>query len=115
MELRIDTGAVYRARRLAEAIVDPIAAFIAGHTTVSVERSVVRLLGIDGIDADGIPLPNRVVDALPDPAAGAACVVGAAMAETGRTPQQIAQALAAGERLPDCTATPPAAIRAVLA
>ena len=115
MELRIDSGAIREARRLAAAIVDPIAAFIAGHTTVAVERSVVRLLGVDGIDADGIPLPNRVVDALPDPAAGAACVIGAAMAETGRTPQRIAEALAAGERLPDCTGTPAAAARAVLA
>jgi beta-lysine 5,6-aminomutase alpha subunit len=115
MELRIDSGAIREARRLAAAIVDPIAAFIAAHTTVAVERSVVRLLGVDGVDADGIPLPNRVVDALPDPAAGAAGVIGAAMAETGRSPQRIAQALAAGEGLPESTKTPPAAIRAVLA
>jgi beta-lysine 5,6-aminomutase alpha subunit len=115
MELRIDTGAVYRARRLAEATVDPIAAFIGRHTTVAVERSVVRLLGIDGIDAEGIPLPNRVVDALTDPAAGAARVIGAAIAETGQPPQKIAEALAAGVALPDANVTPPAAVRAALA
>jgi beta-lysine 5,6-aminomutase alpha subunit len=115
MELRIDTGAVREARRLAETIVDPIATFIAAHTTVAVERSVARLLGIDGVDAQGIPLPNRVIDALADPGAGVARVVGAGIAETGRTPQQIAQALAAGIPLPDPNATPAAAIRGALA
>jgi beta-lysine 5,6-aminomutase alpha subunit len=115
MELRIDTGAVHRARRLAEAIVEPIAAFIARHTTVAVERSVVRLLGIDGVDTEGVPLPNRVIDALADPAAGVARVIGAAIAETGRDPQQIAEALAAGIGLTDASVTPPAAARAALA
>jgi beta-lysine 5,6-aminomutase alpha subunit len=112
MELRIDSEAVREARRLAVAIVDPIAAFIGGHTTVAVERSVVRLFGVD---PDGIPLPNRIVDALADPGVGAARVLGAAVAETGRTPQQVAEALVAGEPLPDHSATPLGAIRAVLA
>ena len=35
---------------------------IAGHTTVSVERSVTRLLGVDGADALEAPLPNVLVD-----------------------------------------------------
>lgn len=114
MELRIDSGAVRDARRLAAAIVDPVAAFIAAHTTVSVERSVARLLGIDGVDAEGIPLPNRVVDALADPAAGAAWAIGAAVAETGRSPQALADGLAAGTPLPDGRATPEPAVRAAL-
>ncbi len=96
MELRIDLEAVHEARRLAAVIVEPIAAFIAGHSTVAVERSVVRLLGVDGVDADGVPLPNRLVDALSDLGAGAARVLGAAVAETGLAPQRIAQSLVAG-------------------
>ena len=35
---------------------------IAGRTTVSVERSVTRLLGVDGADALEVPLPNVIVD-----------------------------------------------------
>ena len=108
MELRIDPELVREARRLAAAIVDPIAGFIAGHTTVAVERAVTRLLGVDGVDGDGIPLPNRMVDALADPAGGAARALGAAVAESGRTPQAIAEGLVAGERLPDPAATPDA-------
>jgi beta-lysine 5,6-aminomutase alpha subunit len=114
MELRVDREAVADARRLAGAIVDPIAEFIGRHSTVSVERAVARLCGIDGVDPDGVPLPNRLVDALPVRESGVARALGAAVAETGRTPQQIAEAVAAGEALPDPARTPEAALRASL-
>ena len=114
MELRIDRDAVARARRLAGAIVDPIEEFIARHSTVSVERAVARLCGVDGVDNDGIPLANRLVDALPQRELGLARVLGAALAETGRTPQQVAEAIAAGEPLPDAARTPQTAVRAAL-
>jgi beta-lysine 5,6-aminomutase alpha subunit len=115
MELRIDRGQIDEARRLAHAIVAPVEAFIERHSTVAVERTVVRLLGVDGVDSDGIPLPNRLVDALRDRSGGVARALGAAVAETGRTPQQIAEDLAAGSPLPDPAATPEAAIRGALA
>ncbi len=35
---------------------------VGGRTTVSVERSVTRLLGVDGADALEVPLPNVLVD-----------------------------------------------------
>ncbi len=114
MELRIDREAVARARRLASGIVDPIAEFIARHSTVSVERAVARLCGVDGVDGDGVPLPNRLVDALPRRELGLARALGAALAESGGTPQQIAQAVAAGEPLPDPARTPEVALRAAL-
>ena len=34
------------------------------HTTVSVERAVLRLAGVQGADPDGIPWVNRLVDAV---------------------------------------------------
>jgi beta-lysine 5,6-aminomutase alpha subunit len=114
MELRIDHDAVARARRLAGAIVDPIADFIARHSTVSVERAVARLCGVDGVDAEGVPLPNRLVDALPARELGVARVLGAAVAESGRSPRQVAEALAAGEPLPDPARPPESALRAAL-
>ncbi len=114
MELRIDHETVARARRLAGKIVDPVGDFIARHSTVSVERAVARLCGVDGVDADGVPLPNRLVDALPARELGLARALGAALAETGRTPQQVAEAVAAGEPLPDPARTPETALRAAL-
>ena len=113
MQLRIDPDVVARARRLAGAIADPIEDFIARHSTVSVERAVARLCGVDGIDDDGVPLPNRLVAALPARETGIACALGAAIAESGRTPQQIAQAVAAGEPLAPAD-TPRTALRAAL-
>ncbi len=114
MKLRIDLGAVERARRLAGAIVDPVETFITRHSTLGVERAVARLCGVDGVDADGIPLPNRLVDALSAREGGVARAIGAAVAETGRAPQEIAAAVAAGEALPDPRRTPEAALRAAL-
>ncbi|HEX3466664.1 MAG TPA: lysine 5,6-aminomutase subunit alpha [Candidatus Elarobacter sp.] len=114
MQLRIDRNAVDEARRLARAIVDPVEAFIARHSTTGVERAVARLCGVDGVDADGVPLPNRLVDALPVRDGGVARALGAAVAESGRAPQEIAVAAAAGEPLPDPRGTPETALRAAL-
>ncbi len=114
MELRIDHAAVAEARRLASAIADPVEDFIARHSTLSVERAVARLCGVDGVDGAGVPLPNRLVDALPAREQGLARALGAAAAESGRTPQQVAEAVVAGEPLPDPAHTPETALRAAL-
>jgi beta-lysine 5,6-aminomutase alpha subunit len=58
MELRFDRACVERCRRLAAAAADPVEDFIAAHSTVSVERAVLRLLGVDGITSEEVPLPN---------------------------------------------------------
>ncbi|HOD32389.1 MAG TPA: lysine 5,6-aminomutase subunit alpha, partial [Holophaga sp.] len=57
---------IARARELAEQIVSPVQRFIDAHTTVTVERATLRLAGVDGADADGVPVPNLVVDQLKD-------------------------------------------------
>ncbi len=114
MELRIDRDAVARARRLAANVVDPVDGYIARHSTVSVERAAARLCGVDGVDADGVPLPNRLVDALPVRANGVSRALGAAVAVSGRTPQAVAEAVAGGEPLPDPACMPEADVRAAL-
>jgi beta-lysine 5,6-aminomutase alpha subunit len=118
MELRIDTGLVADARRLAAAIAAPVSDFIAGHSTVAVERSVLRLLGVDGVDADDAPVPNRVLERLGPArlAHGAARHLGALVAETGRTPDDVASALAEGTLAPELAdGVPEAAVRGALA
>ena len=60
--LKLDQSLVDEARALALRIVDPVIDYIGKHTTVAIERTTLRLIGIDGIDEDGIPLPNCIVD-----------------------------------------------------
>ncbi len=98
MELQIDRRAVAHCRELAAAITDPVEAFIASHSTVSVERAVLRLLGVDGVGHDEAPVSNLVVDAMAAPARsrGVAIAFGRALAQTGLEPQQLAGEIAAG-------------------
>ena len=61
-KLTIDPEQVALARRLASEAGRPIVEMAKAHTTVSVERAVLRLAGLAGADPDGMPLVNRVVD-----------------------------------------------------
>ncbi len=117
MELRIDSAAPARCRALAASVVAPVSAFIAGHSTVAVERSVLRLLGIDGVGHDEIPLPNILVDALGERRdRGVAIAFGRAIAETGLTPAALAEQLAGGVlALSQFDDVPEAAARGALA
>ena len=99
-KLNLDQSKVDRARTAARQVALDTQAFIDRHTTVTVERAVCRLLLIDGVNEVGVPLPNVVVDHLLEKGMlsyGAAYALGNAMAETGLTPQQIAEAVDRGE------------------
>jgi beta-lysine 5,6-aminomutase alpha subunit len=60
----IDDAQIEHARQLARAITKPVLDFIKRHTTVSIERSVLRLLGLSGAGPRGVPLANVMVDRL---------------------------------------------------
>ena len=62
--LGLDPRVVRRARRLAEKAASPVIELARTHTTVSVERAVLRLAGLQGADAEGIPWVNRLTDAV---------------------------------------------------
>jgi beta-lysine 5,6-aminomutase alpha subunit len=64
MRLDLDPGTVARARALAAAAGRPVVDLAAAHTTVSIERAVLRLAGLSGADAEGIPWANRLADAV---------------------------------------------------
>jgi beta-lysine 5,6-aminomutase alpha subunit len=117
MHLRIDTGLVADARRLARAVVEPVAGFIGIHSTVAVERAVLRLFGVDGVGADDVPIPNLFVERLGPArtARGAAFWLGALTAETGRSPDDVAGAVADGSLDPAAfESVPEAAARGAL-
>ncbi len=62
MKLDLDPRLVAKARSLARRAGRPVVDLARGHTTVSVERAVLRLAGVTGADPDGIPWVNRLVD-----------------------------------------------------
>jgi beta-lysine 5,6-aminomutase alpha subunit len=99
-KLGLDPAVIAECRQAARQIADQVSERIAGHTSVSVERTVTRLLGVDGADALEAPLPNVLVDHVHAAGAlerGIAYWLGNAMIQTGRSPQEIAQAVSAGE------------------
>ncbi|MEU4164386.1 lysine 5,6-aminomutase subunit alpha [Actinoplanes sp. NPDC026670] len=63
-KLDLDPAVVARARALAARAGQPVVDLARSHTTVSVERAVLRLAGVTGADPDGIPWVNRLVDAV---------------------------------------------------
>ena len=63
-KLDLDPVTVRQARSLARQAGRPIVNLAKKHTTVSVERATLRLAGLRGADADGIPWVNRLLDAV---------------------------------------------------
>lgn len=99
-KLGLDQGVIAECNQAAGQISEQVAEEISGRTTVSVERSVTRLLGVDGANALEVPLPNVLVDHVADRGGlgrGIAHWLGNAMIQTGRSPQQIAEAVDGGE------------------
>ncbi|HEY5494507.1 MAG TPA: lysine 5,6-aminomutase subunit alpha [Candidatus Anoxymicrobiaceae bacterium] len=88
---------VERARELASRIVEPVHRLISEHTTVTVERATLRLLGCDGAGPEGVPAPNLAVDSLTGKlGSGAAiCYVNALVAK-GVSPDELNRAIAGG-------------------
>lgn len=60
--LNLNQEKITEARNYALNIALETQKFIDQHTTVSVERTVCRLLGIDGVNSLGVPYPNIIVD-----------------------------------------------------
>ncbi len=63
LRLKIDTKLVEECHELGKRIVDEVFQFIKNHSTKSVERTVARLMGLDGAHGD-IPYANLLVDSL---------------------------------------------------
>ncbi|KGM39884.1 dioxygenase [Aquabacterium sp. NJ1] len=98
--LTLDQAQIDRARNMARRIAHQVYDDMQRFTTTSVERATLRLMGVDGVDENQVPLPNRLVSHLQAQGLlqqGAALPVAAAMAEHGLSIQQVAQAVAAGQ------------------
>ena len=100
-KLDLDPGVIADCRAAAQQIAAQVAERIAGKTTVSVERTIARLLGVDGANELDAPLPNELVDHVRDRGElgrGIAYFIGnALLADGDATPQSLAEAVDRGE------------------
>jgi len=93
-KLNLDFSIVKKARETARNIAFDTQKFIDKHTTTTIERTICRLLGIDGVDEFGVPLPNVVVNNIKKGKGlgiGAAIFIGNAILQTNLSPQEIAE------------------------
>jgi len=98
-KLNLNQEQVALARTYAKSVAQDTQDFIDLHTTVAVERTICRLLGIDGKNEVDIPLPNVVVDHLVEHgllSTGAALLLGNAMIHLDLEPQEIAEQISSG-------------------
>jgi beta-lysine 5,6-aminomutase alpha subunit len=65
-KLDLDPTVIRKARSLARKAGAPVVKLARTHTTVSVERAVLRLAGLSGADHEGVPWVNHLVDAVRD-------------------------------------------------
>ncbi|HLR35338.1 MAG TPA: lysine 5,6-aminomutase subunit alpha [Tissierellales bacterium] len=99
-KLNLDPKMIDSSRNAARIIAEDIQEFIDEHTTTSTERTVVRLLGVDGVDEIKRPIPNVVVDNIKEGGGlerGAAYWIGNAIIQTEYDPQTIGEKIATGE------------------
>ncbi len=97
--LDLDPATIRTARSLARKAGAPVVSMAKRHTTVSVERAVLRLAGLEGADVEGIPWVNRLVDVVREDAGlehGVSLPVWDAMLRTGDDLLTVAQKAAAG-------------------
>lgn len=97
MRIAIDPARVAEGRRLAQGVVGGMMGYIRDHTTVSIERAALRLYGVDGVDAEGVPWPNRSVDAIQAAgqlSRGASHWLAGAVVKRALAPQAAAELLA---------------------
>lgn len=110
-KLGLSEARIARARDLASHIVKPVMDFVEAHTTVTVERATLRLAGADGADAEGVPVPNLVVDQLKDRLEqGALRTYVNALVRTGDTVEGLNRKIAEGLRIADLPLADPAAL-----
>jgi beta-lysine 5,6-aminomutase alpha subunit len=92
-KLNLDLKKVEKAKSISAKIAVEVQDFVEGYTTIAVERTLCRLLGIDGIDENGVPLPNVITDLLKESGVldqGVLYYLGNVIAETGLKPDKIA-------------------------
>ncbi len=90
----LDPKQVDRLKKMAQEIAEQVQGFLSRLSSVSVERTVLRLYGVDGVDSKGTPLANVLVDMLRNHGAlesGVSRFFAGAMLAAGADPQTTAE------------------------
>jgi beta-lysine 5,6-aminomutase alpha subunit len=114
-DLPLDPEKVERCRALADDITARVLEFVRRHTTVSIERTALRLHGLHDAGPRGVPLVNVAVDALHEKrllGRGATYWLGYALRRGAMDPVGVVERIAALPARPD--PLPPAEERAML-
>jgi len=95
--LGLDMKKIEKARELSNSITEKVQKYIDTHTTVTIERASLRLLGADGANSDGVPVPNLIVDKLRDKVGeGISKYYINALIKTGKTIDELNKDIADG-------------------
>jgi beta-lysine 5,6-aminomutase alpha subunit len=98
-KLNLNQHTILSCRIAAKKIADQIQTFIDQHSTVTVERTLLRLLGIDGVTKFQVPYVNVVVDHIletADLSKGILHYLSYAVHEFKLSPQEIAEKIDQG-------------------
>ena len=99
-KLDLNQAQIDRCREAAQNITNEVQKMIDIHTTTSTERAILRLLGVDGVDDNDVPLPNVVIDQIHKAgklSRGAAFWVVNAMIQEGISIQEVADRVGRSE------------------
>ncbi len=99
-EIPLNLMQIKKVKNLAKEISDNVQKIIVKKSSVSVERTVLRLYGVDGVNSDKTPLVNRVVDILKEKKLlknGVSKYFAAAMLESGRDAKTTAELIDQGK------------------
>lgn len=93
-KLMLDKEIIAVCHAAAKNITADVSTYLGNKTTVSVERTILRFLGVDGVDDFDLPYVNILVNHVHDNGAlgkGIAYWLGNAMIHTGKSAQEIAE------------------------
>src|SRR5579883_1097193 len=93
----MDARKVAHCRELAAQVADDVQRYIDAHTTVGVERTILRAYGAEGVDDQGVPLVNTAVDRYHQAGLlgrGIAFFLGRALLDGAKSVQDAAERLA---------------------
>src|SRR5579862_3036693 len=99
LSVPMDEAKVARCRELAAHVADDVQRYIDSHTSVGVERTILRAFGVEGADDQGAPLVNVAVDRYHKAGLlgrGISYFLGRALVAGAKTPQDAAERLAFG-------------------